>query len=418
MTAPSFSPASDAVVPAAAAAAPPTRFRAAEARGASIGKLLRVVGRVREVDEDLMTRIGQRFWTVDEPGARLAAAIRSKGDDRVRLDQFHRALAQGLDAVPDAPAALRDFFATLEDTPDWVDVDLMNRGAEVYRRLGRNAGDVLLQLSLIGGYRFGGPTDLLVATGGLAGDMTRRRLAETQAWSIAVTEHDAMLRDGAGWKLTAHVRLMHALVNHRFDSHPDWDSEHWGRPINQTDQAATLGLFTGALLLGVRALGVTVTREESLAVMHLWKYVGWVMGVDEDWLFDTEREQHRLNYHVLLAQDDVTEAGARLAGSIVEAQSDLHFRRFGTFQRWYAPRRLLSMLRPFLGRQGLADLRLPVRLPWATALVLPGNLWRYNVLMRTSWGRRRIDRWARSYRDEQVYRYFGDDAPDVGRLSA
>jgi len=396
--------------------APPSRFRAAEERGARIGQVLRLVGRVREVDEQLMERIGERFWAVDEPGARLAAAIRSRADDRVTLAQFHRALAQGVDAVPDAPPALRDFFATVEHTPDWVDPELMNRGAEVYRRLGRNAGDVLLQLSLIGGYRFGGPTDLLVATGGLTGDMTRRRLAETQAWTIAATEHDAMLRDGGGWKLTVHVRLMHALVNHRYDDHPDWDAAHWGRPINQTDQAATLGLFTGALLIGVRALGVRISREESRAVMHLWKYIGWLLGIDDDWLFDAERDQHRLNYHVLLAQDDVTPAGAQLANAIVEAQSELQFRRFARFRRWYAPRRLLSMLRPFLGRRGLDDLRLPVRLPWATFLVLPGNLWRYRVLTRSATGRARIDRWARRYRDEQMYRYFGEDAPDVGHL--
>ena len=46
---------------------------------------------------------------------------------------------------------------------------------------------MLLQLSLIGGYRFGGPPDLLVATGALAGSSTQRRLAETQSWAVAVT---------------------------------------------------------------------------------------------------------------------------------------------------------------------------------------------------------------------------------------
>ncbi len=394
----------------------PGRYRAGEERGARIGRMLRAVARVHRLDEDLMRTIGERFMTVDEPAAALVSAIRSSGPDAVRLDQFHRALADGVDAVPDAPPALRAFFDHVEATPDWVDWTLVNRGAQVYRRFGRNAGDVLLQLSLIGGYRFGGPTDLLVATGGLTGDMTRRRLAETQQWTVAATQHDAMRRDGEGWKLTVHVRLMHALVNHRFSEKDRWDTAYWGRPINQSDQAATLGLFTGALLLGVRALGVRVTREESLAVMHLWKYIGWLMGVDEDWLFDTEREQHRLNYHVLRAQAGVTDAGAKLATAIVEAQSELSFRRFAAWQRFYAPRRLLSMLRPFLGRRSMQELGLPVRLPWATALVLPGNIWRYRVLARTPWGLRRIDGWAERYREEQTYRYFGADRPDVGRL--
>ncbi|MFT4187246.1 MAG: oxygenase MpaB family protein [Aeromicrobium sp.] len=397
--------------------APPTRFRAAEQRGARIGRLVRLAGGVKEVDEDLMATIGERFWAVDEVGAAVARAMRA-GDDRVRMDQIHRALAEGIDAVPDAPSALRDFFAHVEATPEWVDMDLVNQGAQVFRRFGRNASDVLLQLSLIGGYRFGGPTDLLVATGGLTGDMTRRRLAETQQWTIAVTRHDALRPGGLGWRLTVHVRLMHALVNHRFDHHPDWDRERWGRPINQSDQAATIGLFASVVLLAVRALGVRVTREDSRAVMHLWKYVGWLMGVDDDWLTDSEREQHRLNYHILRAQDDVTEAGALLSQSIVEAQSELSFGRFAAFHRWYAPRRLLSMLTAFIGRSGMRDLGLPARVPWATVLLIPANLWRYQVLGRTAWGRGRIDRWSAAHVEEVTRRYFGADAPDVGRLNA
>ncbi len=59
--------------------------------------------------------------------------------------------------------------------------------------------------------------------------------------------------------------------------------------------------------------------------MHLWKYVGWLMGVDEDWLCDNEAQQHRLNYHFLITQSTVSAAGPPLANSIVEAQRSLHY---------------------------------------------------------------------------------------------
>ncbi|MCL3819215.1 oxygenase MpaB family protein [Aeromicrobium wangtongii] len=395
----------------------PGRFRAAEQRGERIGRVLKTVGRVGEVDEDLMALIGQRFMQRDEIGAALVRAMRAR-EDRVTMAQFGQALEHGIDTVHDAPPALADFFAHVDAVPDWVDMDLVNRGALAYRRFGRSAADVLLQLSLIGGYRFGGPTDLLVMTGGLSGDMTMRRLGETQKWGIAISEHDAMRRDGEGWRLTVHVRLMHAMVNHRFESEDHWDTAHWGLPINQTDQAATLGLFNGALLLGVRALGVRVTREDSAAVMHLWKYVGWLMGVDEDWLAETEREQHRFNYHVLLAQDDVTPAGPALAGAILDAQDTLHFHRFAALRRRYTRARLLSMLRMFLGRDGLRDLDLPVRLPWMAPLLLPRNVITHHVLGRTHWGERRLLAQAAKDRQEIQYRYFGDDAPQVADLPA
>ena len=398
--------------------APPARFRAAEVRGAKIGRVLKAVGRVRTIDERQMALIGERFMERDEVGAALVRAMRTTGRDKVTLGQFHHALQHGIDSVEDAPPALRDFFAVVDAVPDWVDFDLVNQGAEAYRRFGKSAADVLLQLSLLGGYRFGGPTDLLVATGGLTGDTTRRRLGETQKWGVAVSEHDAMRRDGEGFQLTVHVRLMHALVNHRFESGDRWDTKTWGLPINQSDQAATLGLFNGALLIGVKSLGVRVTAEDSRAVMHLWKYVGWLMGVNDDWLFDTEREQHAFNYHILLAQGHLTEAGPQLAHGILEAQDSLHFRRFPRLGRAYTRARLLSMLRLFLGKQGMRDLELPVRLPWAALGVLGRNLVQHQLLGRTSWGLRRLHKQAAKDRDTIMYRHFGPDTPEIGKLAA
>ncbi|MGZ5389660.1 MAG: oxygenase MpaB family protein [Aeromicrobium sp.] len=400
------------------AVSPPTRFRAGERRAARIGRVLKVVGRIRTVDEELMTVIGQRFMERDEIGAALARAIRSKDDDRVTMAQFHLALAEGVATVEDAPPALRDFFAAVDAVPAWVDFDLLNAGARAYRRFGKNAADVLIQLSLLGGYRFGGPTDLLVATGGLTGGTTMRRIGETQRWGLAVSGHDAMRREGEGFRLTVHVRLMHALVNHRFETGDRWDTATWGLPINQSDQAATLGLFNGALLLGVRSLGVRVTHADSLAVMHLWKYIGWLIGVNEDWLYDTEREQHALNYHILLAQADISEAGPKLANGIVDAQAQLHFERFAGLKRRYARARLLSMLRLFLGKQSLRDLQIPVRLPWATAGIIPLNMIGHHLLGRTAWGERRLHAKAARHRSEIVKRYFGEDEPEVGALTA
>jgi hypothetical protein len=127
----------------------------------------------------------------------------------------------------------------------------------------------------------------LVKTGLLAGSGALRRMGETVHWSTAVTEHDGMRRGGEGFKLTIHVRLMHALVNHQYEINGRWDAGQWGLPINQADQGWTLGLFSSIMLPGLRRLGVRVTPSDSLAMMHLWKYVGWLMGVGDDFLTDT-----------------------------------------------------------------------------------------------------------------------------------
>lgn len=407
---------------------PPARFRAAEKRNRRLGRPLRAVARIGEVDEQLMTRIGRAMREQDELGARLADAIRLRAGEpgRVSMPQFKKALESGIAAVPDAPPALRAFFEEVEREPEWLDRELVEEGAQVYRRFGQNAQDVLLQLSLVGGYRFGGPTDLLVETGGLTGSQTLRRLAETQKWGASLrSERD--LRPprpgeeaGEAWRLTLHVRLMHAMVNHAYAER--WDTDQWGLPINQADQASTLGLFDGVLLLGVRALGVPVTRRESDAVMHMWKYVGWLMGVDDDFLVDSERERHRINYHVLQAQGPLTDAGAKLSQAVVEAQLER------AYPGWPAPlqplrarferERLLSMLTVFLGPISMRELGLPIRPPWAHAYLAPLNTLRYQVLRRLPGGRARLTRWGDRRAARLLDSYYRGEQQILGKVEA
>ncbi|MFI5779243.1 oxygenase MpaB family protein [Nocardia sp. NPDC051570] len=402
-----------------ARAAYPLRFRQAEARNRRLGIPLRLLARLDTPDPALLERIGERLLHRDEPAARLVAAMRIRdGSDpnRVTMTQFRQALEAGIETLPVVPEPLQEFFDLVDRVPEWVDFELLDEGAAVYRRFGANAADVLLQLALIGSYRFGGPTDLLVATGALTGGTTIRRLAETQEWAIAIARPNAMRRNGRGFQLTIHVRVMHALVNQRFETNGRWDTAMWGLPVNQSDQAATLGLFSGALLLGVRALGVRVTRGESRAVMHLWKYVGWLIGVDEDWLCDTESAQHRLNYHHLITQGDISAAGPLLANAVVDAQTELHYGTHPHLSGHFARERLLSMLGYFLRRQGMHELQLPYRPPWAAAATIAANIARYQTLSRSGLGRDQLERWGERSTRRLLRRYFSDDIPDVGQL--
>ena len=397
----------------------PGRYRAGEARAARMGTLLKRVAGVEELDEELMHRIGAALRRRDEPGARLAEAIRLRAGEpgRVTMAQLSTALVGGVAAVPDAAPALVELVDGAEQVPDWLDWELLEEGARAYRRFGRAAADVGLQLSLIGGYRFGGPTDLLVETGALTGGGSRRRLGETQRWVQALTQHGGLRPHAEGWRLTLHVRTMHALVNHGFE--PRWDTEQWGLPINPADQASTLGLFDAVVLLGVRALGVPVTREESRAVMHLWRYVGWLLGVDEEFLVDTERERHRLNYHVLLSQGGLTEAGGLLARAAVDAQLELDFRRWGALapvRARYERERLLSMLTVFLGPTSMRELGLPLRPPWAHPVAIAGHTLRHQALGRLPGGRAALERWGDRVVTDLMVRYFDDDAPAVAAL--
>jgi hypothetical protein len=108
----------------------PRRFYSARERNERLGRWLRIVAGVTTVDERLLDRLGRRMFARDELGAQLVRAMRRSKDDpeRVAMAQFKDALADGIGAVPDAPQALREFFAVVDDVPDWVDFDLLERG--------------------------------------------------------------------------------------------------------------------------------------------------------------------------------------------------------------------------------------------------------------------------------------------------
>lgn len=368
----------------------------------------------------LMTRLGEALLQRDELGADLADAIRMRAGDpgRVTQQQLRTALKQGIAEVAACPPMLEEFMTQVSQAPDWVNWDLVDQGALVLRRMGPNARDLLEQLALVGGYRFGGPGDLLVATGALLGSRTQRRLAETQHWVISLGELGALRPGGEAWRLTVHVRMMHALVNSTYES--KWDIGRWGLPVNQADQLGTLDLFSGTLLLGCRMLGMPISAADAHAFLHLWKYVGWLMGVDPSFLTDDEREAHRLSYHILLAAPNVSEAGPLLAGSVYEAVGKRrHYRWPAGAQRLRGHierERFLSMLSGFIGRQGMRELELPARPPWAPAFVMLQNVIRYHVIDRTIGGPKRRGRIGRESAMSRIAGYFEGEEADVGRL--
>lgn len=215
---------------------------------------------------------------------------------------FERALERGVDSIPNAPEPLRVFFAAIEKDPPWLDRKLMEEGVSFVHRVGMAGPYVLRDMALMGGYLLSAFNQTLVLTGALK-KSAGQRIAETGKWWIDCTEHGGMERFSPGFKTTIRVRMVHALVRRNLPRRKEWDSDKYGLPVNQIDMAATYLAFGPAMLLGIRLLGIPVLPHEARAVLHLFKYAaGWLMGVDERWLVDTERQGLLLLYHSYMTQ--------------------------------------------------------------------------------------------------------------------
>lgn len=335
--------------------------------------------------DDLVAALMQR----DEPAAALVRAVRE--DHAVTMPQFRAALADGIDAVPDAPAPLRDFFAVLEARPDWVDDELLARGAAAARRIGKDGFDILAFGSLLGGYRSGAALQPLVRTGRI-GEETLKRVGETGQWWLAATSPGGLDRFGEGWRLSVHVRVMHAFVNYQLERDPEWDLRFRGIPINQHDQAGTIGSFSTSYLLQARTLGIRVPADDAAAIMHLWSYVGWLMGVDERWLPRTERQGRRVLANII-AGFSAPDRHSEALGSALITMHD-HAPGASRWRRFYERERALSMATYLNLGHGMRDVGQPMRPPWYPALRIPANLFWTQVVGRLPGGDRILDRRA------------------------
>lgn len=228
------------------------------------------------------------------------------------------ALDRGVDAVADAPASLRELFRVVERVPDWVDWRRVELGARTFQRAGVHANVVLSAVSLMVAYRSSVANKPLVFTRALE-RMAPRRLAETGRFVVAVCQADGLRRGSEGFKLAIRVRLMHAKVRGLILRSPRWDSARWGAPINQANMAGTTLLFSYALLAGLRKLGFHVSRREGAALMHLWRYAGWLSGVDEELLCDDEAKAAHLLELGYLIQPGADEDGRALARALSQA---------------------------------------------------------------------------------------------------
>jgi hypothetical protein len=145
-------------------------------------------------------------------------------------------------------------------------------------------------------------------------------------------------------------------------------------PINQTDMAATLVGALIAPVVGGLAMGIVTTPAELKSIAHLTRYVGWLMGVQDEWLPRSFRDSIRILYHTstALAVPD----GTTRQLSVPMAQDPLawHYRSAGGLRRRLAWAQHLSVTSAFLGPRAMRTLGLPAYVPpWYPMIRIPVN---------------------------------------------
>lgn len=222
----------------------------------------------------------QELWRGDPVAERFVGeTVFGELGPRATRKLVDRALEEGIDAVPDAPESMKALFAEFEQVPDWVDPELVERGAAIWRRWGTDLFAVA-GLSTLEIYTESAVALPLSLTGGYAGDNALRRFLETGKFWVDVSEPGALLTPYSQARKTAmRVRIMHVSVRRRVSEHPEWDASRWGVPISQLYMLLTLMGGSVAPALFLWGAGYQTGPKDMEALLHYQRYMGYLLGV-------------------------------------------------------------------------------------------------------------------------------------------
>ncbi len=273
-----------------------------------------------------------------------------------------RAVEDWLDGTNPPPAKLAELLAPLEEVPEWVRWERLERACVAYWRAGIWTGLTLNCASLAAGYRSGAGVKPLMFTGRLV-KMAYRRQQETGRWLLAATSPGGMRRDAPGFRETVRVRLIHASVRRRLLASGQWQADQWGAPINLTDTAwGIAGEFSTVPLSAMRDAGLHYSQAEREDIQHLWRYIGHLLGVPGDLLATSEARAHELIEIKELTDTPADEDSRTLVRALIEHGTPPELlvpRPLVSAVGWILPQMLYGLTRRWAGQEAADQLGLP-----------------------------------------------------------
>lgn len=238
---------------------------------------------------ELLERIRNSTMTGDRVADAYAALIPQYGFPAL-IQMLDAACERGVENVEDAPPELVAFIRAMENTPEWVDMDLVEAGARDERIPMASGTPFAIRGAFLATFLNKYAALPMTMTGTLSDEASAKRVFETASFFTATTLPGALERYGKGFQAAAKVRLMHSMVRFHLLSSGKWDVGTYGIPIPQVDQmpAGTIGTF----LMSARLLrkGITEFTEAQRATVELSRYRCFLLGLPQDLLGETPRE--------------------------------------------------------------------------------------------------------------------------------
>lgn len=207
------------------------------------------------------------------------------------------------------------FLKQIFTIPTWLDSDLLDQGTNFCNRTGTSGLATLRNYSLMGGYESSAINKPLIFTEALKKGAVKR-LSDTVVFWVNVTSKNQLQLKHKGFYSAITTRLIHSYSRIMILKNPKWDTHAWGMPLNTWDMLATNLGFSIAFIDGLKKLNFKPTDIEIKGTLHVWKYVGYLLGIPEHLLVDTQQQAADALYLWSKTQKEADQDSVALAHSL------------------------------------------------------------------------------------------------------
>ncbi|KAJ3275511.1 hypothetical protein HDV01_000338 [Terramyces sp. JEL0728] len=169
----------------------------------------------------------------------------------------------------------------LYSVPKWVDMESVQRGKKFFWLQLPFLLFSFLYISLHMHYFVPRINSTLTKTGYLLNPkVVLRRLYETTKFVMeCMASKNSLAVNSSGWNTIVKVRCLHSSVRARLEARKTIDTSE--AFVNQSDMGHTLAAFAFSIL-GLPMIGIKVSRQNLEDYFHLWRYIGYYIGVRDD----------------------------------------------------------------------------------------------------------------------------------------
>jgi hypothetical protein len=216
--------------------------------------------------------------TKADPGAdEIIERVFRNNQERVLYNYF--SLDKNQTAASSVLPSVQAFLLQPPAIPVWIEKDKILQGQRFFKKYALDIMTLLGAMALPYCYAATPGNKAIYYTEKMRKN-PGKRLLDTAHFIIEVMKEGSFGPDGNASFEIQKTRLIHALVRHYILSKTPWDM-NWGHPVNQEDLAGTNIAFSYIILLGLYQGKYPVSPEEAESFLHTWRFVGYLLHIDE-----------------------------------------------------------------------------------------------------------------------------------------